>query len=69
MIALGSNLNPEINIQKAKDFISSTHKVLKWSSFEVTPALGDPTQPPFLNGLVLIETSWTQDVLKTWLKF
>ncbi len=68
MIVLGSNLNPETHIQKAKDLISKTHKVLKWSAFEKTPAIGDPTQSDFLNGIVLIETSWTQEKLRVWLK-
>lgn len=68
MIALGSNLNPETHIQKAKDLISKTHKVLKWSSFEKIPAIGDSTQSDFLNGIVLIETSWTQEKLRAWLK-
>ena len=67
IIALGSNVQPETHIEKAKIKIDQAHKVLAWSVFQMTDAIGI-ISPPFLNGVVLIETDWAQDRLKNWLR-
>jgi 2-amino-4-hydroxy-6-hydroxymethyldihydropteridine diphosphokinase len=68
VIAFGSNIQPEKNIEAAKSRIEQFHRILKVSSVKKTPPLGDIPQPDYSNGAFLIETALSQKDLKTWLK-
>jgi 2-amino-4-hydroxy-6-hydroxymethyldihydropteridine diphosphokinase len=68
VIAFGSNIQPEKNIEAAKSRIEQFHLILKVSSVKKTPPLGDIPQLDYSNGAFLIETALSQKDLKTWLK-
>lgn len=56
-ISMGSNINPEENIQKALGLLKEKVSVISISTFYRTPPLGRPEQKDFVNGVVEIETS------------
>lgn len=68
VIGLGSNINPEENIRKAKEEIASAFNLVKSSSFVETEPVGFKEQDKFLNGALLIETDMDARGLKSWLK-
>jgi len=55
-IAVGSNIEPEKNIRNALKLLARQFSVAGISTFYRTPAEGRPEQPPFVNGVVEIET-------------
>jgi len=56
VVGLGSNIDPEENIEKARD------------SFVETEPVGYKEQRNFINGALLIETDMDVQGLKSWLK-
>lgn len=66
-ISLGSNIDPEENIKKAKQHIGSKHRILAESKVIETEPVGFSDQPNFLNGVILIETVMDFNELKDWL--
>jgi 2-amino-4-hydroxy-6-hydroxymethyldihydropteridine diphosphokinase len=68
VIGLGSNINPEENIRRAKDAIAEEFNLIKSSSFVETEPVGFKEQDRFLNGALLIETELDARGLKSWLK-
>jgi 2-amino-4-hydroxy-6-hydroxymethyldihydropteridine diphosphokinase len=68
IIGVGSNIEPLINIEKAKAMISQDHKFLGESEFVKTKPIGIEEQPDFLNGVFLISTELSFEELKAWLK-
>jgi len=68
VIGLGSNINPEENIGKARDAIAGEFKVIKSSSFVETEPIGFIDQDKFINGALLIETDMDERSLKSRLK-
>lgn len=68
IIGLGSNIDPEQNIQKAKEILIQNYQVLTESHFEVTKPIGGIDQPDFINGAVLLETILNMEELKIALK-
>ncbi len=67
-LGLGSNIDPQANIAKAKQILLEEFHILKESSFVTTPPIGDPTQPDFINGAILIESDIEADELRLRLK-
>ena len=67
VIALGSNISPEIHIQHAIGRIQHRFGILKTSEFVWTKPVGNIEQPDFLNGVVLIQTEMGMSELKSWL--
>ena len=55
-IEVGSNIEPEKNVRNALKLLSRQFPVVRISTFYRTPAEGRPEQPPFVNGVVEIET-------------
>ncbi len=55
VIGVGSNIDPENNIAKARHLVSRHFNILKASSFVVTKPIGFSIQPDFQNGAWLIE--------------
>jgi len=68
VIGIGSNINPKINIKKAKELISTKVKILKISSFIETEPLEVKKQNNFINGSILIKTDMNKNALKFWLR-
>ena len=64
IIGVGSNINPNENIQLALEMIRRQMPILAESRFVVTKPIGDPKQPDFLNGAIMIETDLSPDELK-----
>jgi 2-amino-4-hydroxy-6-hydroxymethyldihydropteridine diphosphokinase len=55
-IGVGSNINPDYNIKKAKQILTKDHKLLGSSSFIKTRPIGFKDENDFLNGAFLIST-------------
>ena len=68
VIGIGSNIRPHENILKARDALHLAFGVKRISRFLVTKPIGKIDQADFVNGVLLIETSWQRDRLKQWLK-
>ena len=68
IIGVGSNINPETNIELAKEHIASKMILKESSSFIETEPLGYKEQDNFLNGAFLIETEMNLKNLKKILK-
>lgn len=68
VVGIGSNIDPETNIQEGRRLMSSAFKVIKFSKFIKTPPKGNLHQPEFINGGVLIETVLSQSEVKNILK-
>jgi 2-amino-4-hydroxy-6-hydroxymethyldihydropteridine diphosphokinase len=68
VITLGSNIEPEINIEIAKEKIAEKHKFVKQSQFYRTKPIGFTEQPDFLNGAYLIQTEDSRQTLREKLK-
>ena len=68
IVGLGSNIEPEKNIQKAKEILSKKYTVLKESRFITTKPIGIPRQANFINGALLITTKLNLKQLRKSLK-
>ena len=60
VIGLGSNIDPEKNIEQGQRLLSTKFNILKVSRFLKTPPKGNLHQPEFINGGVLLETNLSQ---------
>jgi 2-amino-4-hydroxy-6-hydroxymethyldihydropteridine diphosphokinase len=68
IVGLGSNIEPEQNIQEARKILTKQYRVLTESRFEVTQPIGSMDQPDFINGAVLLETALNVEELRIALK-
>lgn len=68
VIGVGSNIDPERNIARAKKRIAGDHRLIRTSSFVRTRPIGISDQPDFLNGVFLIETRFNRKSLRHWLQ-
>ena len=68
VIGLGSNIDPNKNIAKAKQALEKHFGVAGQSRFLVTKPVGKIKQADFVNGAVAIETDLSLDELKNQLK-
>ena len=68
VIGLGSNIDPEANLEQAVQELKSRFKVSKRSQWTRTKPIGIQDQPDFYNGALLIETELEQQSLKKELK-
>jgi 2-amino-4-hydroxy-6-hydroxymethyldihydropteridine diphosphokinase len=64
VISLGSNINPEFNIDKAKAELQKIVEIVKVSTFIYTKPLLFIDQPDFLNGVILIRSAMDIPTLK-----
>lgn len=62
-VGLGSNIDPERNIREAVRLLARRCHVVALSTFYRTEAI-PPTQPPFINGVVALETTLLPRELK-----
>ena len=68
VIGLGSNIDPEANLEQAVLELKSRFKVSKRSQWTRTKPIGIQDQPDFYNGVLLMETELEQQSLKKELK-
>jgi 2-amino-4-hydroxy-6-hydroxymethyldihydropteridine diphosphokinase len=68
IVGLGSNIEPDKNIEKAKEILFREYNVLAESCFKTTKSVGQIQQPDFINGSLFLETELNNDQLKTKLK-
>ena len=68
VIGLGSNIDPEANLEQAVLQLKSRFKVSKRSQWTRTKPIGIQDQPDFYNGALLMETELEQQSLKKELK-
>ncbi len=68
VVGVGSNIEPQRNIRRAEEIISREQKLLKKSSFRVTPPLGMADQDDFLNGAFLVSTRMSYAEFRGYLK-
>ena len=68
VIGLGSNIDPEANLEQAVQELKSRFKVSKRSQWTRTKPIGIQDQPDFYNGALLMETELEQQSLKKELK-
>ena len=67
-VSVGSNIDPDENISRAKQFISEDHTLVSESDFTTTKPVGDQAQPDFINGAFLIETDLNFEDFNAYLK-
>ena len=67
-VGIGSNINSFENIKQAITILSSEHALLKESTLIETKPIGYTDQPNFLNGCILIETTFTLQQFSLYLK-
>lgn len=63
-ISVGSNIDPEENIEKALKLLSRKVIIRKRSEFFRTKAINRPEQDDYLNGILQIETSLSPHIIK-----
>ncbi len=68
VISVGSNIDPERNIARARERIAEQMNLLAESDFVETEPIGFADQPNFLNGVYLVETAMSREELEKWLK-
>jgi 2-amino-4-hydroxy-6-hydroxymethyldihydropteridine diphosphokinase len=67
VIALGSNIRPEFHIPVAILQIEKKTWIIGKSEFVSTRPVGNPDQPDFINGVLLVETGMNLPELAAWL--
>lgn len=68
IIGVGSNIEPQKNIAKAKAILARDFELVAESAFVRTKPVGYARQADFLNGAVLVHTDWTRERLRRHLK-
>ena len=68
VVGLGSNIDPEANLEQAVLELKSRFKVSKQSKWTRSKPIGIQDQPDFYNGALLLETELEQQSLKKELK-
>lgn len=63
-IAIGSNIAPEANIQKALRLLADNARLIALSTFYRSAPEGDPEVPSFINGTVEITTGLDPEAVK-----
>lgn len=64
IIDLGSNINPEINIKRSIELLSESVRIKKESTLIRTQAIGETSQQDYINGALLVETTYDRETLK-----
>lgn len=68
IIGIGSNIDPEHNIQRATKLIQKSFELVATSQFRETEPIGMQDQAKFINGAVLIKTNLEAAQLKAALR-
>jgi len=68
VIAVGSNIEPEIHTRRAEEILAAEHELLGRSRFHRTAPVGFTDQPDFLNGAFFVATDLDRDAFVLYLK-
>jgi 2-amino-4-hydroxy-6-hydroxymethyldihydropteridine diphosphokinase len=68
LISVGSNIEPERNIERARAMLAAEHRLLDESEMIRTAPEGITDQPDFINGAWLVETTLDLDAFNAYLK-
>ncbi len=68
IVSVGSNIEPERNVQAARELVAELHELVGCSDFERTEPLSRPGQPEFINGAFLVRTNLDRPALRASLK-
>jgi 2-amino-4-hydroxy-6-hydroxymethyldihydropteridine diphosphokinase len=68
VVSVGSNIDAERSVARAKKLLSKEQKILAQSAFVKTSPIGFSDQADFLNGAFLVSTDMSIDVFKGYLK-
>ncbi len=68
VIGVGSNIEPRINVPRARERIAERHFIVAESPLVETSPVGYADQPDFTNGALLLETRADRERLKADLK-
>jgi 2-amino-4-hydroxy-6-hydroxymethyldihydropteridine diphosphokinase len=68
VVAVGSNIEPQRNIDAALALVASRQKVAGESRYVRTKAIGRPEQGDYLNGAWLVQTALDRDEFAEFLK-
>lgn len=68
VVSVGSNIEPEKNIERARRIIAGELELVGESAFVRTRPIGFANQPDFVNGAFLIATGLERDHLRRYLK-
>mgnify|MGYP001579912522 FL=1 len=68
IISVGSNIEPDKNIAKAREILAKDFEVVAETDFISTKPVGYTQQPDFLNGAVLIRTDLKLEPLRQHLR-
>jgi 2-amino-4-hydroxy-6-hydroxymethyldihydropteridine diphosphokinase len=63
-VGIGSNIAPELHVPRALARLDEAVGVVAVSTFYVTPPLGRPADPPFMNGVVEVRDTLAAAPLK-----
>ncbi len=67
-LSVGSNIEPETNVERAAEILANEHALLDRSRFIQTAPDGFQDQPDFLNGAFWIETNLDYESFNAYLK-
>ena len=68
IISVGSNIEPDKNIAKAREILARDFEVVAETDFVSTKPVGYTQQPDFLNGAVFVRTDLKLEPLRQHLK-
>ncbi len=68
VLSVGSNIDPERNVERAAEILDADHGLVARSQFIVTAPDGYQDQDDFLNGAFLVETQLNFDAFNAYLK-
>lgn len=68
VIGVGSNIDPALHLDQAREALSREHVFLAESSRRITKPIGFAEQPDFLNAVFLVKTSQPIKEFKFYLK-
>ena len=68
VVSVGSNIDPERNIEAARELVAGEHELVACSDFVHTAPIDRPGQPDFLNGAFLLRTPLERPQLRASLK-
>lgn len=68
LISVGSNIEPERNIERARNILAAEHGLLDESDMIRTAPEGITDQPDFINGAWLVATALDREAFNAYLK-
>ena len=64
LVAFGSNIDPDRNVVRAVEALAAAVRIVRIAPVYETPPLDAPGSPPFVNGIIEIDTDLPADALR-----